>query len=125
MFPGNPRNRRRNPGTKMRKGSSKRDGDPRKTKKSSKFFALCDKHGGAKMTHNTGDCRKYDKNGTFKKDFKKGDLPDSTHRIETASHGPVEESGHPITSPLRIYLYVTPIISRVGQELAFNNLPKL
>ena len=23
------------------------------------------------MTHNTGDCRKYDKNCTFKKDFKK------------------------------------------------------
>jgi hypothetical protein len=23
------------------------------------------------MTHNTGDCRKYDKNGTFKKSFKK------------------------------------------------------
>ena len=59
---------------KKRKGSSKRDRDPCKTKKSAKFFALCDKHGGAKTTHNTGDCRKYDKNGTFKKDFKKATI---------------------------------------------------
>ena len=56
---------------KKRKGSSKRDGDPHKTKKSAKFCALCDKHGIAKMTYNTEYCRKYDKNCTFKKDFKK------------------------------------------------------
>ena len=57
--------------------------------------------------------------------FFKGDLPDSTHHIETTSHGPVARLGHPITSPLRPHLYVTPIISRVGQELVFNNHPKL
>ena len=42
------------------------------------------------------DCQKNINNDNIK-----GALPDSTHRIETASHGPVEESGHPITSPLR------------------------
>jgi hypothetical protein len=32
-----------------------------------KGCALCQKHGGAHMTHNTGECRKYKKDGTFKK----------------------------------------------------------
>jgi len=58
-------------GYNKRKGSSKQDGNPRNTKKSSRFCALCEKHGRAKTTHNTGDCRKYEKNSTFKKSFKK------------------------------------------------------
>ena len=31
---------------------------------------LCKKHGGAHMTHNTGECRKYNKGGALKKRFK-------------------------------------------------------
>ena len=70
-FPRKPEKSEEKSGDKKRKGSSKQDGDPRKMKKSAKFCALCDKHGGAKTTHNTGDCRKYDKHCTFEKDFKK------------------------------------------------------
>ena len=40
-----------------KKGSSKQDGNPPKTKKSAKLCALCDKHGRAKTTHNTGHCK--------------------------------------------------------------------
>ena len=57
-------------GNRKRKGSPKDDGLLRKRKKSSKYCALCAKHGGAKTTHNTGDCRKCEKDGTFKKAFK-------------------------------------------------------
>ena len=53
-----------------RKGSPKNNGLPRKNRKnSSKYYALCAKHSGAKMSHNTGDCKKYEKDGGFKKDF--------------------------------------------------------
>ncbi len=31
---------------------------------------LCKKHGGAHMTHNTGECRKYEKDGTEKSSFR-------------------------------------------------------
>ena len=34
-----------------------------------KSCALCQKHGGAHTTHNTGECRKYEKDGTPKKSF--------------------------------------------------------
>jgi hypothetical protein len=34
-----------------------------------KSCALCQKHGGAHTTHNTGECRKYEKDGTLKKSF--------------------------------------------------------
>ena len=56
-------------GDRKRKGSPKDNGLPRKRKKSSKYCALCAKHGGAKTIHNTGDCKKYEKNGTFNKAF--------------------------------------------------------
>ena len=46
-----------------------------------KNCSLCKKHGGAHTTHNTMDCRKYDSNGTPKKNFK-GTKPTGT------SHGP-------------------------------------
>jgi hypothetical protein len=32
---------------------------------------LCQKHWGANTTHNTGDCHKYEKDGTLKKGFSK------------------------------------------------------
>ena len=35
-----------------------------------KICDLCKKHGGANATHNTGDCKKYDKGGTLKAGFK-------------------------------------------------------
>ena len=34
-----------------------------------KNCALCQKYGGAHTTHNTGECRKYDKDGTLQKSF--------------------------------------------------------
>ena len=60
-----------------KKVSFKEDGLPRKRKHSSKYCALCEKHGGAKITHNTGDCRKYEKDRVFKKTFnpRKGSPP--------------------------------------------------
>ena len=43
----------------------------------SKYCALCAKHGEAKTTHNTGNCKKYEKGRVFKKTFKsqKGKSP--------------------------------------------------
>ena len=57
-------------GKGKRKVSFKEYSLPQKGKHSSEFCALCDNHGGAKTTHNTGDCRKYEKYGVFKKTFK-------------------------------------------------------
>jgi hypothetical protein len=57
-------------GKEKRKVSEKEDGLPQKRNHSSKYCALSAKHGGAKTTHNTGDCRKYEKDGVFKKTFK-------------------------------------------------------
>ena len=56
-------------------GSSKKriisfsDQIPKKPHKEAKCCALCKKHGAAQKTHNTGDCRKYEKGGTLKKAF--------------------------------------------------------
>ncbi len=60
-------------GNRKRKGAQ--EGDPTKKKsRSSKHCELCKKHGGAKNTHNTVDCKRYEKDGTQKKAFqpKKG-----------------------------------------------------
>ena len=54
---------------KQRFFSLQGDGNPKK--KNSKYCALCEKHSGAKMTHNTEDCRNYKKDATFKKGFRK------------------------------------------------------
>ena len=56
-------------------GSSKKrmvafsDRIPKKSRKEAKHCALCKKHGGMQNTHNTGDCCKYEKDGTPKKAF--------------------------------------------------------
>ena len=56
-------------------GSSKKrmvtfsDRIPKKSRSSAKHCALCKKHGGAHETHNTGDCKKYNSDGTPKKGF--------------------------------------------------------
>jgi hypothetical protein len=42
---------------------------PKKSRKDVKHCALCKKHGGAHNTHNTGDCHKYEKDGTLQKSF--------------------------------------------------------
>ena len=42
---------------------------PKKTHKDAKHCALCRKHGGAQNTHNIGDCKKYNSDGTPKKGF--------------------------------------------------------
>ena len=41
-----------------------------KRRRTEKHCSLCKKHGGAHTTHNTPDCRKYESNGTLKKNFK-------------------------------------------------------
>jgi hypothetical protein len=52
--------------------SIKTSKEDRSSKKAcTKHCELCKQHGGAHTTHNTGDCRKYEKNGTKKKGFKK------------------------------------------------------
>ena len=46
-----------------------RDRVPKKSRKEAKHCALCKKHGGTQNTHNTGDCKKYNSDGTPKKGF--------------------------------------------------------
>ncbi len=41
----------------------------KKSRKEAKQCTLCKKHGGAHNTHNTGDCKKYNSDGTPKKGF--------------------------------------------------------
>ena len=55
---------------KKRPGSPK-DGRAPKKSRNSKNCDLCKKHGGAHMTHNTGDSKRYNKGGSAKKGFKK------------------------------------------------------
>ena len=42
---------------------------PKKSRKDAKHCTLCRKHGGAQITHNTGNCKKYNSDGTPKKGF--------------------------------------------------------
>lgn len=66
-------NKETNGGTE--KGGAKRPGldangrIPKKAK-TTKFCQLCKTHGGAHTTHNTSDCRRYNKDGTKKPNFK-------------------------------------------------------
>ena len=56
-------------------GSSKKrmvtfsDRIPKKSRSGAKHCVLCKKHGGAHETHNTGECKKYNSDGTLTKDF--------------------------------------------------------
>jgi hypothetical protein len=52
-----------------RKGSSSNDYHIPKKVIVEKSCMLCQKHGGVHMTHNTGECHKYKKDGTLKKGF--------------------------------------------------------
>ncbi len=53
----------------MCKGSSSMDYHILKKVRVEKSCALCQKHGGAHTTHNTGECHKYEKDGTLKTSF--------------------------------------------------------
>ncbi len=50
-----------------RKGSSSNDYHIPKKVRVEKSCTLCQKHGGRHTTHNTGECHKYEKDGTLKK----------------------------------------------------------
>ena len=52
-----------------RKGTGSHEVRVPKKVRVEKSCALCQKHGGAHTTHNTGECRKYKKDGTLKKSF--------------------------------------------------------
>ena len=56
--------------------NSSEDRIPKK-KKESKFCQLCKEHGGAHLTHNTSECRKYEKDGTLKNSSAKKSFPKS------------------------------------------------
>jgi len=55
---------------KKRKIAYKDDNASNKKKRSLKHCNLCEKHGGAKNTHNTVNCKRYKKDGVLKKTFK-------------------------------------------------------
>jgi hypothetical protein len=57
--------RKRNKG--KRKGNNSHKNQIPKKARVKKSCALCQKYGGAHMTHNTGECRKYNKDGTYKR----------------------------------------------------------
>ena len=58
-----------------------------KKRHTEKYCSLCKKHGGAHTTHDTLVCRKYDSNGTLKKNLK-GTIPTGTsHRSERPAQG--------------------------------------
>ena len=61
-----------------RKGmSSSTDRIPKKQRSSDKFCQLCKEHNGPYKTHNTSECRKFEKDGTRKKGFGK---PAKSHK---------------------------------------------
>ena len=57
---------------------------PKKSRKDAKHCALCKKHGGAHNTHNTGDCKKYNSDGTPKKGLP-GKTRSATRAMKTHS----------------------------------------
>jgi hypothetical protein len=56
-------------GKGKRKGTGSNDVRVPKKTRHEKSCALCQKHGGAHTTHNTSECRKYEKDGTLQKGF--------------------------------------------------------
>ena len=56
-------------GKGKRKGIGSHDVRVPKKTRGEKSCALCLKHGGAHTTHNTSECRKYEKDGTLQKSF--------------------------------------------------------
>eukprot|EP00804_Cyclotella_cryptica_P003933 CCRYP_016103-RA/>CCRYP_016103-RA protein AED:0.41 eAED:0.41 QI:0/-1/0/1/-1/1/1/0/163 len=58
---------------------------PKKVRKTARHYALCKKHGAHYATHNTSDCRKYEKDGKPKKGFGKGKHGSTALDKKTAS----------------------------------------
>ncbi len=60
------------------------DGTPKKSRKEAKHCALCNKHGDTQNTHNTGNCKKYDSDGTPKKGFAEKSAQCNSHNGSTS-----------------------------------------
>ena len=73
--PGKPSENGKKGSDGKRKVSFQDEKVPRKKSRTGKYCDLCKKHGGAHMSHNTADCKKYSKDGSLKKGFKKPDGP--------------------------------------------------
>ena len=58
---------------------------PKKPCKDAKHCTLSNKHGSAHSTHNTLDCRKYDKDDKIKKSFGKGQHGSTVSDTKTAN----------------------------------------
>ena len=84
------------------KVNSKDDKNPKKRKRSSRHCALCAKHGGAKLTHNTVDCQRYKKDRVPKKTFKsqKGKSPVNT-KIDHKSFKTMEDDLKKVRTELK------------------------
>ena len=76
--------------------------NPKKRKRSSRHCALCAKHGGAKLTHDTVDCQRYEKDGTPKKTFKsqKGKSP-INNKIDRQSFKTMEDDLKKVRTELK------------------------
>jgi hypothetical protein len=70
---GKPDEKSKKPSFKSKKGKNRPGTSPTvrvpKKVRFEKHCDLCKKHGGAHMTHNTNECRKYEKDGTEKSSF--------------------------------------------------------
>ena len=55
-----------------RKGTDSSTGQSHKKKRTEKHCVLCQKYGGKPATHNTGECTKYEKDGTVKPSWSSG-----------------------------------------------------
>ena len=82
-----------NGNSEKRKGSSSADRIPRKKRKTEKHCVLCQKHGGASNTHNTNECRQYEKDGTSKSgwDKKPNAKPSGKSRSESNSYAQLKD----------------------------------
>jgi hypothetical protein len=66
---------------RKRKGTDSSTGQAYKKKRTDKHCVLCQKHGGKPATHITGDCTKYEKDGTVKPSWSSGKyLADKTKK---------------------------------------------
>ena len=88
-------------GDRKRKGYPKDKGLLCKWKKSSKYCALCAKHSGAETAHNTGDYKKYEKDGTFKKAFKSSKGKSAEKKIDLQSFKKMEEDLKKVRTELK------------------------
>lgn len=63
-------NKKKGNGKKHSAGGGSDEGRTSKKARTEKFCQLCKDNGGAHKTHNTKECRKYDRDGTLKSSFK-------------------------------------------------------